>query len=71
MIDEALGDPDWVQAMQEELHQFERNDVWELVPRPHHQNVIGTKWVFKNKMNESLLGTRPDLLLKVTAKRKE
>ena len=52
VIDEALGDPDWVQAMQEELHQFERNDVWELVPRPHHQNVIGTKWVFRNKMNE-------------------
>ena len=51
-INEALNDPDWVQAMQEELHQFERNDVWELVPRPTHQNVIRTKWVFRNKMNE-------------------
>ncbi|KAK6145381.1 hypothetical protein DH2020_022201 [Rehmannia glutinosa] len=38
--------------MQEELNQFERNKVWELVQRPTHQNVIGTKWVFKNKMNE-------------------
>ncbi|KAK6159950.1 hypothetical protein DH2020_003331 [Rehmannia glutinosa] len=38
--------------MQEELNQFERNKAWELVQRPTHQNVIGTKWVFRNKMNE-------------------
>ncbi|KAK6145403.1 hypothetical protein DH2020_022223 [Rehmannia glutinosa] len=38
--------------MQEELNQFERNKVWELVQRPTHQNVIGTKWVFRNKRNE-------------------
>ncbi|CAM8929691.1 unnamed protein product [Rhodiola kirilowii] len=31
--------------MQEELHQFERNKVWHLVPRPRDKNVIGTKWV--------------------------
>ena len=39
--------------MQEELNQFERNEVWELVPRPNDQSVIGTKWVFRNKMNEN------------------
>ena len=33
-VDEALGDPDWVMAMQEELNNFTRNKVWELVPRP-------------------------------------
>ena len=38
--------------MQEELEQFERNDVWMLVPRPSHTNVIGTKWIFKNKTDE-------------------
>ncbi|KAK6153379.1 hypothetical protein DH2020_013018 [Rehmannia glutinosa] len=38
--------------MQEELNQFERNKVWELVQRPTHQNVICTKWIFRNKMNE-------------------
>ncbi|CAM8948363.1 unnamed protein product [Rhodiola kirilowii] len=37
--------------MQEELHQFERNKVWRLVPRPKDKNVIGTKWVFRNKMD--------------------
>ena len=41
-VDEALGVPDWVMAMQEELNNFTRNEVWELVPRPK-QNVIGTK----------------------------
>ena len=38
--------------MQEELNQFERSDVWELVPRPNDQSIIGTKWVFRNKVDE-------------------
>ena len=37
----------------EELNQFERSEVWELVPRPQNQSVIGTRWVFRNKMNEN------------------
>ena len=39
--------------MQEELNQFERNEVWELVPRSNDQSVIGTKWVYRNKMDEN------------------
>ena len=39
--------------MQEELNQFEKNEVWELVPRSNDQSVIDTKWVYKNKMNEN------------------
>jgi hypothetical protein len=42
MIEDALRDPDWVLAMQEELNNFTRNEVWHLVPRPN-QNVVGTK----------------------------
>ena len=38
--------------MEEELIEIERNETWELVPRPMDRNVIGTKWVFKNKLNE-------------------
>ena len=38
--------------MEEELTQFENNEVWELVKQPTHQSVIGTKWVFRNKLNE-------------------
>jgi len=38
--------------MQEELNQFQRNDVWDLVPKPIQKNIIGTKWVFRNKLNE-------------------
>jgi hypothetical protein len=49
---EALNDPDWVISMQEELNNFTRNEVWELVERPENHNVIGTKWVFRNKENE-------------------
>ena len=49
---EAATDEYWIIAMQEELNQFERNDVWELVPRPSDQSVIGTKWVYKNKVDE-------------------
>ncbi|KAK0576593.1 hypothetical protein LWI29_020240 [Acer saccharum] len=51
-VDEALEDEFWVLAMQEELNQFERNEVWTLVPRPRNTNVIGTKWVFRNKSDE-------------------
>ena len=39
--------------MQEELNQFERSEVWELISRPSNQSVIGTKWVFRNKMDEN------------------
>ncbi|KAM6587476.1 hypothetical protein CsatA_010081 [Cannabis sativa] len=42
----------WLLAMQEEINQFIRNNVWELVPRPSHQSVIGTKWVYRNKVDE-------------------
>jgi hypothetical protein len=38
--------------MNEELDQIEKNDTWELVPRPANKNVIGSKWVYKNKMND-------------------
>ncbi|CAM8889509.1 unnamed protein product [Rhodiola kirilowii] len=52
-IKEALLDEYWVLAMQEELEEFARNDVWDLVPRPDGVNVIGTKWIFKNKSDAS------------------
>ena len=51
-VEEALDDPDWMMAMQEELNNFTRNDDWSLVERPK-QNVIGTKLVFRNKQDEN------------------
>jgi hypothetical protein len=56
-VEEALQDPDWVLAMQEELNNFKRNEVWILVSRPK-QNVVGTKWVFRNKQDEHGVVTR-------------
>ena len=50
--DEAWEDDNWIQAMKEELDQIVKNETWELVPRAKDKNVKGTKWVFKNKMNE-------------------
>ena len=38
--------------MQEKLNQFERNNVWTLVSRPKNYSIIGTKWVFRNKLDE-------------------
>ncbi|KAL5849177.1 hypothetical protein ACOSQ4_007190 [Xanthoceras sorbifolium] len=52
-VEEALQDEFWIGAMQEELNQFQRNDVWFLVPTPKSTNVIGTKWIFKNKSDEN------------------
>jgi hypothetical protein len=50
-VEDVLRDPDWVVAMQEELNNFTRNEVCHLVPCPN-QNVVGTKWVFRNKQDE-------------------
>nr|GEW04232.1 hypothetical protein [Tanacetum cinerariifolium] len=54
-VAEPLRDTDWVSAMQEELDQFARLKFWRLVPRPEGKSVIKTKWVFKNKKDESSL----------------
>ncbi|GLJ10649.1 hypothetical protein SUGI_0132400 [Cryptomeria japonica] len=50
---EALKDEVWIKAMEEELEQIEKNESWTLVLRPKNKNVIGTKWVFRNKMDET------------------
>ncbi|GKC48440.1 retrovirus-related pol polyprotein from transposon TNT 1-94 [Tanacetum coccineum] len=52
-INEALKDKSGVIAMQEELNQFISNDIWELVPNPKDVTIIGTKWVFRNKLDEN------------------
>nr|GFD02106.1 Gag-Pol polyprotein [Tanacetum cinerariifolium] len=51
-IKEAMADSAWIKSMQEELHQFVRLDVWELVDRPVCTNVINLKWLWKNKRDE-------------------
>jgi hypothetical protein len=67
-VEEALQDPDWVLAMQEEINNFKRNEVWSLVPRPK-QNVVGTKWVFCNKQDKhGVQETRLNLWQKVMPK---
>ena len=51
-LEEALEDSDWVMVMQEELNNFIRNEVWVLEAPPKDKNIIGTKWVFRNKQDE-------------------
>ena len=58
-VSKALEDSDWVKAMQEELNQFEALKVWRLVPKPKDKSIIGTKWIFMNKV----LSTDPFLKL--------
>ncbi|GJV22878.1 retrovirus-related pol polyprotein from transposon TNT 1-94 [Tanacetum coccineum] len=48
-IKEALADHSWIESMQDELNQFKRLQVWELVPRPKGNNIIALKWLWKNK----------------------
>ena len=61
---EALIDPDWVIAIQDEPNKFERQKVWKLVPRPKDKMVIGdkmvidTRWVFRNKLDEDEIVTK-------------
>ena len=51
-VNDALNDSNWIVVMQDELNQFTRNDVWFLVPKTDDMNIIGTIWVFRNKMDE-------------------
>nr|GEX56909.1 retrovirus-related Pol polyprotein from transposon TNT 1-94 [Tanacetum cinerariifolium] len=51
-IKEAMADSAWIEAMQEELHQFDRLQVWELVDKPFGKTVIKLKWLWKNKKDE-------------------
>ncbi|KAJ9551036.1 hypothetical protein OSB04_015081 [Centaurea solstitialis] len=49
---DAMKDPSWIEAMQEELLQFVLQNVWDLVDLPRGHRVIGTKWIFRNKTDE-------------------
>ncbi|GKA53054.1 retrovirus-related pol polyprotein from transposon TNT 1-94 [Tanacetum coccineum] len=48
-IKEAMLDHSWIESMQDELNQFKRLDVWELVECPVGRNIIKVKWIWKNK----------------------
>ncbi|GJT22136.1 retrovirus-related pol polyprotein from transposon TNT 1-94 [Tanacetum coccineum] len=51
-IKEAMVDSAWIEAMQEELHQFDILQVWELVDKPFGKTIIKLKWLWKNKKDE-------------------
>ncbi|GJZ61519.1 retrovirus-related pol polyprotein from transposon TNT 1-94 [Tanacetum coccineum] len=63
-VNEALKDKSWIMAMQEKLNQFIVNDVWELVPYPKSTTIIGTKWVYRNKLDENGIISRNKARLK-------
>lgn len=50
-IHEAVTIPSWRKAVNDELQALVRNETWELVPAPDDQNLVGCKWLFKNKTN--------------------
>ena len=45
-VEEALSDPKWAQAIQEELEALQKNNTWKLVPLPKGKKVVGCKWIF-------------------------
>ncbi|GJT88654.1 putative ribonuclease H-like domain-containing protein [Tanacetum coccineum] len=51
-LTQALADPSWIKAMQDELLQFSLQKVWRLVDLPKGKHAIGTKWVYRNKKDE-------------------
>ena len=53
IVNDALQDDDWYKEMEEEIEKIQKNKIWTLVPRLVDKNMIGTKWVFKNKLDEN------------------
>ncbi|GJS14088.1 retrovirus-related pol polyprotein from transposon TNT 1-94 [Tanacetum coccineum] len=58
-----MADHSWIESMQDELNQFERLQVWELVLRPKGKNVIALKWLWKNKCDAKNIVVRNKTLL--------
>lgn len=52
-INEALKDESWILAMKEDLDQLKKNQVWTCTERPKNGSMIGTIWVFQNKLYEN------------------
>ncbi|GKD94696.1 retrovirus-related pol polyprotein from transposon TNT 1-94, partial [Tanacetum coccineum] len=50
---QAMTEPSWIDAMQEEIREFERLEVWELVPCPDNVFLIKLKWIYKVKTDKS------------------
>ncbi|GKC87316.1 integrase, catalytic region, zinc finger, CCHC-type containing protein, partial [Tanacetum coccineum] len=48
----AMAEACWFKAMQEEIHKFDRLQVWELVPKPDYVMIIALKWIYKVKLDE-------------------
>nr|GFA58404.1 retrovirus-related Pol polyprotein from transposon TNT 1-94 [Tanacetum cinerariifolium] len=69
---EALTQSCWIEAMQEELNEFERLEVWELIPRPDQVMAITLKWIYKVKLDElgGILKNKARWLPEVTVKKR-
>ncbi|GJS24203.1 retrovirus-related pol polyprotein from transposon TNT 1-94 [Tanacetum coccineum] len=70
-IKEAMADHSWIESMQDELNQFERLQVWELVPRPEGKNIIALKWLWKNKCDAKNIMVRNKTCLVAKGYRQE
>ncbi|GJY17357.1 putative ribonuclease H-like domain-containing protein [Tanacetum coccineum] len=70
-VAQALNDPAWVEAMQEEMQQFINQKVWQLVPLPDGKIAIGTKWILKNKENAIVIVVRNKARLVAQGHRQE
>nr|GEW31983.1 hypothetical protein [Tanacetum cinerariifolium] len=66
---EAMVDSAWIEAMKEELHQFDKLQVWELVDKPFGKSVIRLKWLWKNKKDkdQTVIRNKARLVAKMKA----
>ncbi|GJV32226.1 retrovirus-related pol polyprotein from transposon TNT 1-94 [Tanacetum coccineum] len=70
-IKEAIADHSWIESMQDELNQFERLQVWELIPRPEGKNNIALEWLWKNKCDAKNIVVRKKTRLVAKGYRQE
>ena len=53
IVEVALENENWIDFMNEDINKIEKNNAWTLVLGPVDKNVIGTKWIFRNKLNKN------------------
>jgi hypothetical protein len=50
-----MAENPWIEAMQDEILQYQLHDSWELVERPLDIRVLDLKWLWKNKLDEEMI----------------
>ena len=60
----SINAKEWNAAMNEEIESIEKNETWEIVEKPINKNIVGSKWVFKTKLEDGKIKRKARVVAK-------